>query len=95
MIFHFPTSPENIHSQMVAGRLQFFSGNWQQITQDPYVLQTVQSYEIELPDHSWQSRIPSSPVLSPTQTYLVIKEMRNLLQKGAILEVPFNPNVGF
>ena len=94
-IFHFPTSLENIHSQMVAGRLQFFSQNWQHITQDPWVLQTVQGYEIELLDCPWQSRIPSPPVLSPTQTYLVVEEIRNLLQKGAILEVPFNPNVGF
>ena len=30
-------------------------------------------------------------LLSPTQTYLVVEEIRNLLQKGAILEVPFNP----
>ena len=80
---------------MVAGRLQFFSQNWQHITQDPWVLQTVQGYEIELLDCPCQSRIPSPPVLSPTQIYLVVEEIRNLLQKGAILEVPFNPNVGF
>ena len=80
---------------MVFRRLQFFSQNWQHITQDPWVLQTVQGYEIELPDCPWQSRIPSPPVLSPTQTYLVAEELRNLLQKGAVLEVLFNPNVGF
>jgi len=80
---------------MVAGRMQFFSQNWQHITQDPWVLQTIQGYEIELLDLPWQSIIPSPPVLSPTQTYLVVEEIRNLLQKGAILEVPFNSNVGF
>jgi len=80
---------------MVAGRLQFISRNWQLITLDPWVLLTVQGYEIELLDRPWQFRIASPLVLSLTQTYLVVTEIRNLLQKEAILKVPFNPNVGF
>ena len=34
-------------------------------------------------------------VLSHTETLLVVEEIRNLIQKGAILEVPFIPSVGF
>ena len=39
--------------------------------------------------------LPSPPLLSPPQTSLVQEEIISLLQKGAIIEVAFNPWVGF
>lgn len=50
-------------------------------------------YEVELLERPWQSKIPSLRVLTQTETFLVVEEMRNLLQKGAILEVPFVSSV--
>ena len=95
MIFHFHAPPRELHPQKVAGRLQFFAQNWQIITQDPWVLQIIQGYEIELLSHPWQTSLPSPPVLSPPQISLVQEEIISLLQKGAIIEVAFNPWVGF
>ena len=53
MIFHFHAPPRERHPQKVAGRLQFVAQNWQIITQDPWVLQTIQGYKIELLSHPW------------------------------------------
>ena len=78
--------------------LQFFAQNWQIITQDPWVLQTIQGYEIELLNHPRQTNLPPPPpppVLSAPQTSLVQEEIISLLQKGAIIEVAFNPWVVF
>ena len=59
MIFHFLAPPRELHPQKVAGRLQFFAQNWQIITQDPWVLQTIQGYEIELLSHPSVSGHPT------------------------------------
>ena len=91
MIFHFHVPPRELHPQRVAGRLQFFAQNWQIITQDPWVLQTIQGYKIELLSHPRQTSLPSPSLLSPPQTSLVQEEIISLLQKGAIIEVAFNP----
>ena len=95
MIFHFHVPPRELHPQRVAGRLQFFAQNWQIITQDPWLLQTIQGYKIELLSHPRQASLPSPPLLSPPQTSLVQEEIISLLQKGAIIEVAFNPWAGF
>ena len=39
----YPHFPKPITSQPVGGRLQYFADNWQQITDDYWVLQTVQN----------------------------------------------------
>ena len=87
MIFHFHAPPRELHPRTVAGRLQFFAQNWQIITQDPWVRQTIQGYEIELLSHPQQTSL-FPPILSPPQTSLVQEE-------GEIVEVAFNPWVGF
>ena len=94
MIFHFHAPLRELHPQRVAGRLQFFAQNWQIITQDPWVLQTIRGYKIDLLSHPRQTSLPSPPLLSPPQTSLVQEEIISLLQKGAIIEVAFNPWVG-
>ena len=62
MIFRFHAPPRELHPQKVAGRLQFFAQNWQIITQDPWVIKTIQGYEIELLSHPWQTSLPPPPL---------------------------------
>ena len=95
MTFHFHPTLRGAEPLKVAGRLQYFLNNWEQITQDPWVLNTVKGYKIELLDSPFQPRIPQPSSLSQEQTSLVTKEISNMLDKGAIVEVTFNPRVGF
>ena len=101
MIFHFHAPPRELHPQKVAGRLQFFAQNWQIITQDPWVIKTIQGYEIELLSHPWQTSLPPPPCIVSTTDFPSVGRNNKPLTKradhrscfqslGGILQQPFS-----
>jgi len=55
----------------LAGRLIQYLQNWQIITQDRWVLNTVQDYQIEMISEPWQVSLPTAPHLSTEQLQLI------------------------
>ena len=78
----------------LAGRLECFAKNWELITRDRWVLDTIQGYHIELMSEPYQHSRPHPPHYNQEQTSLIVEEIGDLLQKGAISEVP-HPQGGF
>jgi hypothetical protein len=70
----------------VTGRLQFFYANWQNITQDPFILNAVQGFKICFRSHPVQSIVPRVS----NQDLIIKDEISSLLKKGAIEHVPFS-----
>ena len=77
-------------------RLKFFFPVWERITQDPWVLEVIQGYKIELVTPPVQQSLPLAPKLSSTQEAVLEQEINNLLIKQAIHPVyPAYQGVGF
>jgi hypothetical protein len=66
------------------GRLKYFSPNWEKITQDLWVLQIVQGYQIEFikpPVQQFPARVPT---LSPVLETILDQEVKEFLEKLAV-----------
>ena len=70
------------------GRLKYFIPAWELITQDPWVLQVVQGYKIELVTVPVQQFQPHQPCLSSMQETVLNQEVEDLLEKRAVHPVP-------
>lgn len=69
------------------GQISRFWHVWSQITNDPWILQTVaEGLSLELVSQPFQSVIPKNSVSNPTQWEACNKEIISLLEKGAIVE---------
>ena len=69
------------------GRLQLLVHNWQLITQDPWVLESVQGYKLEFTQTPVQRRAPEEPHLPSELESGMAEEMSKLVVKGAISAV--------
>ena len=79
-------APEDLHRH-VAGRLQYFLHNWQVVTKDQWILQTIQGAELEFSQAPIQRQIPHPPHLSAQDRALLWEEVTKLKEKGAIQEL--------
>ena len=70
------------------GSLKYFIPAWELITQDPWVLQVVQGYKIELVTVPVQQFQPHQPCLSSMQETVLNQEVEDLLEKQAVHPVP-------
>lgn len=69
----------------VAGRLRFFSKEWELITKNKFVLNCIKGYKITFKSQPVQTKIPTAPLLQNSQTFGdVKKEVDKLLKIGAI-----------
>ena len=75
-------------SPCIAGRLALFRDNWQLITTDQWVLNTIQGYGIEFTTHPVQHHPPRKAVPSTQESLLLEEKIQKLLTKGAVVEVP-------
>ena len=71
----------------IAGRVQVCSQNWARITTDPWILDTVQGYQLELESIPVQRSPPPGLHLSPQECNLIQNEIEKLIQKGAVSQV--------
>ncbi|XP_070572493.1 uncharacterized protein [Ptychodera flava] len=70
----------------VGGRLILFPHQWQQLTSDPWILETVQGYKLELTSMPEQVHHPVTCVPRAHVCH-VDAEVNSLLEKGAITEI--------
>ena len=82
-----PPPPPKLVSYPPAGRLVHYQQNWSKVTQDQWVLNTIQSYLIDFSSMPYQPVIPHCPQYSAEQTHLISEEVTELPQKGAIGEI--------
>ena len=78
----------------LAGRLQGLISTWKVITSDLWVVNTVRGYRIDFLSEPQQSVRPHTPQYPAEQEQLIVEEVKELLGKGAIVEV-HNPQGGF
>ena len=81
------TNVAGLDKYPTAGRTRVCSHNWAQITTDPWILDTVQGYHLELESRPWQQFPPPALHLNPQECSLVQEEVEKLIQKGAISPV--------
>ena len=76
----------SINSTKLAGRLTQFLKNWEQITQDRWVLQAISGYQLELTQTPWQAKPMPQINCSTEEQEMISQEIKELLVKGAIVE---------
>ena len=79
-----PSIKRDIIIPLHAGRIKGFIENWSLVTQDPWVLQVVQGFQLPLVDHPTQTLTPPELKFPTDQTKLITAEVHELLGKGAI-----------
>ena len=79
-----PSIKREIVTSLHAGRIKEFIENWALITQDPWVLQTVQGFQLPLVGQPTQATAPPQLQLSLAQQDLVSTEVQAMIEKRAI-----------
>ena len=72
----------------VGGRLVHFARNWGEISSDPWILKTVQGYQVEFHTAPQQVGCPNEIGLNTTQSQALTKEVEELVRKEAIVTAP-------
>lgn len=80
--------------ELLAGRTCFHLQNWRKITADPWVLEAVQGYRLELTSLPEQSHIPSSET-DKRSANLIAEEVESMLDKKAIQCIQQDRTEGF
>ena len=80
----------------LAGRVKHYSQNWALISNDPWVIETVQGYHIDLLQVPFQHALPLLAVHSREHSALIDLEVNQMLEKAAIHTVhPHKKGQGF
>lgn len=74
-------------TQQLAGRTAFCLDNWARITDNKLVLDTVAGYKLEFTNPPHQPHYPVT-IAQQDQVKLIDQEVQNLIDKGAVSEVP-------
>ena len=70
----------------LAGRLQHFKSNWARITQNPWVLEAIQSYRVPFSQQPYQTYPPGALTHPQAEEALMQQEIGSMLEKHAIEE---------
>ena len=76
----------------MGARLQHFLPNWQAITDDPWILNTVRGYSLELTSAPNQHHPPTPITFDQEKSAALTSEIHKLLQKQAISQVENSPD---
>jgi len=80
-----------LNSPNLAGRLAYYVPNWEQITQDRWVLQTISGYKLDLTQTPCQVRPSHEIACSEEEHAKISQEIKELQAKGAIVEAQLSP----
>ena len=72
----------------IAGRLRLFTPNWQVITKDPWVINCVQGYTIDLVGQPHQTHPPVMLKFPQSETESLSMEVQKMVAKQVISQVP-------
>ena len=78
-----------------AGQLAHFMANWQILTKDRWVLNTITGYETEFISQPYQYKRPHPNQLNKIQQELVSQEISEMISKGAVTDIQTPPEGGF
>ena len=74
-----------------AGSLSGNLPKWREVTNDPWILQTVSGYQLEFETTPLQVNLSRFPKFTKRETALIESEIKKLISKGALTEVsPFD-----
>ncbi len=73
---------------LIAGRLKLFLNTWRVITNNPWAIDCVQGYTIDLEDQPYQYQPPQELTFSPEETDCLSAEVTKMTEKHAIDPVP-------
>ena len=76
------------HHCLIAGRLSLFSQNWEIITKDQWVLNTIQGYTMELACQPYQLHPPAELKFSQSETKNLTQEVHKMVAKQAVSQIP-------
>ena len=76
----------SINCPKLAGCVAHFIQNWEVLTEDHWVIQTVGGYQLDLTSTPHQLQVPPEVQTSEEKAALVTLEVTELLEKGAIVE---------
>ena len=82
--------PVNLMSK-IGWRVAHFLPNWEVLTQDQWVLQTVADYHLELTEAPTQAKVPQQMKCSQESKSQIDSELQELLSKGAVVETQVSP----
>ena len=82
-----PSIKRGILTGLHAGRIKEFKENWALLTQDPWVLQTVQGFQLPLVAQPLQVTVPPQMQFALEQKNLISVEVQTMLEKQAITVV--------
>ena len=68
----------------VGGRLKLFLQNWQAITRDSWILETVQGIRLDFLSTPVQSNLPNPCFHKKAEQDMIDAEVMNLVQKNAV-----------
>ena len=74
----------NLSEFPTLGRLQFFLQNWEKLTSDPFILNTVHGFQIPFLSEPSQVASPHAIPMNSEQATLVDQEVQEMMNKGAI-----------
>ena len=69
---------------LIPGRLQLFLPNWKRITADPWVINCIQGYSIDLIQEPFQHQAPKELVFSQEEMDHLTTEVEKMVKKQAI-----------
>ena len=72
----------------IAGRLSLFTPNWKVITKDPWVLNCIQGYTIDLTEQPIQYQPPQPLGFPLHEMESLTKEVEKMVEKQAVSQVP-------
>ena len=82
------TFPEELKQNVPLGvRISHFEQSWKKLTKDQEILEIVKGYKIPLLRTPVQEKIPLNKPLIENRKFLVEKEIKKMLEKGAIKKV--------
>ena len=81
----------SISCPRLAGRVAYFLPNWEVLTQDQWVLQTVADYHLQLTEAPTQASVPQQTKCSQESKSQINSELQELLSKGAVVETQVSP----
>lgn len=65
--------------------MKYYVQNWQKITEDPWVLQTITGYHIDFDEQPFQVHVPNEIPFNYDQWVIVDNEVHEMLKKGAMV----------
>ena len=75
----------------LAGRLKFYSENWEKLTQDVNILSIVQGFKIPFSQTPFQFGPPQLARVNQEERLQINSEIKEMLRKGAIQQVKSEP----